>query len=313
MPQEPPRHPQVVGLGLCTVDLLFRVPRAPAFGQVVRAASYLRQGGGPVPTALVALARLGVSTAFISRVGDDEDGRSILAELAAAGVDVGGVGVEAGATSRVALVLVDEHTGERGFTAWPETCRPLAPGDLDRAVIAAARMLHLDDADAPSLQAARWARQAGVTVVFDGTWGHDDLGELLPLVDVPVVSEPFVAAWMPGTPPAKVLDRLWEYGPCLAVLTLGSRGCAVRWQAGTCRFPAFPVEVVDTTGAGDAFHGGLIYGLLQGWEVERTVTFASAVAALNCRRLGGRTGLPDLRQVEEFLARLGPLAPLPVG
>ena len=295
--------PDVIGLGLCTADLLFVVPRPPSFAEVVRAAAYLRQGGGPVPTALVALARLGASTRFVGRIGDDDDGRFIRAEFDREGVDTSRLLVEPGTLSRIALVLVDQATGERGFTARPETCAPMTPTDLERGEIAAARVLHLDDADEVAVQAARWAREAGTCVVFDGTWNHEALDDFLPLVDVPIVSEPFVDAWMPNATPSQALDRLWSYGPRIAAYTLGDRGCAVRCETGSFAFPAFSVDVVDTTGAGDAFHGAFIYGLLQEWEVARIVRFASAVAALNCRQLGGRTGLPTRREVDDFLAR----------
>jgi sulfofructose kinase len=295
------RHLEVIGIGLCTVDLLFVVPRSPTFGGLMRASAYLRQGGGPVATALVALARLGIATRFVGRVGDDDDGDFIRADFDQERVDCSRIEVETGALSRVALVLVDEATGERGFAGRPESCRPLTVDDLDRGEIAAAQVLHLDDADEPSLQAARWAREDGTCVVFDGTWNHEDLDAFLPLVDVPIVSEPFVEAWMPGASPREVVDRLWGYGPRIAVYTLGEKGCVVRWEEGVFSFPCFPIDVIDTTGAGDAFHGGFIYGLLQEWEVERTVRFASVVAALNCRQLGGRTGLPDRDEVDGFL------------
>lgn len=304
--------PQVIGIGLGTVDLLFAVPRLPTFGGLLQAAAYRRQGGGPVPTALVALARLGVSTRFISRIGDDEDGRFLGAELAREGVDTSRLLVEPGALTRVTLVLVDQATGERGFTSRPETCAPLNPDDLNREEIAAADILHLDDADPACRQAARWAKEAGTCVVFDGTWGHEDLGEFLPLVDVPIVSEPFVEAWMPGASPVQVVDRLWGYGARIAILTLGARGCVARWEEGIAAFPAFPVKVADTTGAGDAFHGGFIYGLLQGWTVSQSVRFATAVAALNCQHLGGRTGLPRREEVDRFLENAGPFEPMPL-
>lgn len=304
--------PEVIGIGLCTVDMLFVVPRPPEFGGLMQATAYLRQGGGPVPTALVALARLGARTRFVGRVGDDPDGAFIRDELAAEGVDTSRLMVEPGTQTRVALVLVDQATGERGFTSRPETCSPLVPADLRREELEAARVVHLDDADTVSIQAAEWAHQAGTLVVFDGTWGHEHLDRLLPLVDVPIVSEPFVEAWMPGASPARVVERLRGYGARIAVYTLGSRGCVVSWDEGTHAFPALPIEVVDTTGAGDAFHGGFIYGLLQGWPVDRTVAFASAVAALNCRRLGGRTGLPNRTATERFLATAGPVERHPV-
>ncbi len=300
--------PQVVGLGLCTVDMVFVVPEAPRFSGLMHADAYLRQGGGPVPTALVALARLGIRTRFIGRVGDDPDGRFIGEELAAEGVDTSRLMIEPGSQSRVALVLVETQTGERGFTAREETCQPLLPTDLQPDDLAGARIVHLDDADPVSIQAARWARQAGQTVVFDGTWNHELLDEFLPWVDVPIVSEPFVAAWMPGATPQEVVRRLRGYGAHTAVYTLGSQGCVVATDDTITGFGAYALEAVDTTGAGDAFHGAFIYGLLQGWPITRIVDFAAATAALNCRGLGGRTALPNLAQVEAFLGQAGSLA-----
>lgn len=292
----------VIGLGLCTVDMLFVVDERPSFDTTMRASQYLRQGGGPTPTALVALARLGAKTSYAGKVGDDPDGDFIRAELEAAGVDTTPTVVVPGALSRVCMVLVEKATGERGFTTRPETCPDLGPDEIDRETITAARILHLDDADPGCMQAARWAREAGSTVVYDGTWLHDDLDEFLPLVDFPIVSEPLVRRWMSNATPEEVVNRLSDYGAKIAVYTLGKRGAIARWRNGTFTYPPFPIEVVDTTGAGDAFHGAFIYGLLQHWPVDDVLCFASAVAALNCRQLGGRSGLPNLSTVEAFIS-----------
>ncbi|MBI1928057.1 hypothetical protein HYR99_27915 [Candidatus Poribacteria bacterium] len=108
-----------------------------------------------------------------------------------------------------------------------------------------------------------------------------------------------------GRPPDDVVQRLCDLGARIAVVTLGERGCVAKWERGLFAFPAFPVNVVDTTGAGDAFHGGFIYGLLHDWSVAETVRFASAVAALNCCALGGRSGLPTLGMIERFLVEIG--------
>ncbi len=299
------RVPDVLGIGLCTVDMLFCVPRRPDFDDSMRASHYLRQGGGPAATAMVALARLGVNTAFIGKVGDDDDGDFIRAGLEAEGVDTSHFIVAPNAQSRVALVLVEEQSGERGFVTRPESCGELTPTDLQRDVVRAAQVVHLDDADATCMQAARWAKEAGRTVVFDGTWLHEDLGEFLPLVDVPIVSEPLVRRWLPDLSAEQVVEKLASYGATIAVYTLGERGCIARWQGQTQRFPAFAVDVVDTTGAGDAFHGAFIYGLVQAWPPERIISFAAATAALNCRALGGRTALPSLAEVKTFLAERG--------
>lgn len=295
----------VLGLGLCTVDMLFTVPHPPQFDHSMRASQFLRQGGGPAATALVAFARLAPDArgAFIGKVGDDDDGDFIRAGLASEGVDTHHFAVVPGAQSRVALVLVEESSGERGFVTRPESCGELTPDELDRETITSARIVHLDDADPTCMQAARWAQEAGRTVVFDGTWLHEDLDAFLPLVDVPIVSEPLVRRWLPELKPEDVVHKLSDYGAALAVYTRGERGCIARWDGQTHTFPAFPVEVVDTTGAGDAFHGAFLYGLHRGWAPEHIVRFASAAAALNCRALGGRTALPKRSEVELLMAR----------
>ena len=106
---------------------------------------------------------------------------------------------------------------------------------------------------------------------------------------------------MPDATPQQVVDRLSDHGAQIAVYTLGAHGAIARWRKGTFHYPAFPFEVVDTTGAGDAFHGAFTCGLMQHWPVDDILCFASAVAALNCRHLGGRSGLPNLSEVEDFL------------
>ena len=294
--------PDVIGIGTCTADMLFVVSQPPTYGRSWRASQYLRQGGGPVSTALVTLARLGVSTRFVGRAGDDPEGAFIREEFQKEGVDVSRFMLEPNVFSRAVLVLVDQATGERCFTSRRETSTPLAVSDLDRQEIVSAKVLHLDDADEASVQAAKWAKAAGVTVVLDGTWHSAELVELLlPLVDIPIVSEAFARGWMPDASPEAVVEGLYEFGARIAVVTLGERGCVARWEGGLLTFPAFPIDVIDTTGAGDAFHGGFIYGILQDWSAPEIVRFASAVASLNCRQLGGRTGLPTVEEVHQFL------------
>ncbi len=245
---------------------------------------------------------MGVSTRFIGKIGDDPEGVFICEEFQKEGVDVSQLIVEPNTLSRAVLVLVDQTTGDCCFTLCTETCSPLTVSDLNRKEITSAKVLHLDDADEPSIQAAKWAKAAGVCVVFDGTWHNEFLMDLLPLVDIPIVSDVFVQGWMPDAPAEVVVQRLCDFGARIAVVTFGECGCVAKWEKGIFAFPAFPVDAVDTTGAGDAFHGAFIYSTLQDWRVEETVRFASAVAALNCRQLGGRSGLPTLEEAHRFLA-----------
>lgn len=292
-----------IGIGYCTVDLFFRVPDAPDFGKRVRASAYLRQPGGMAATAIVTLARLGASVGFVGKIGDDEEGAYIRDDFVREGVDVSGLIEVAGTLSRVALVIVNNQTGERGFSARRDTCPPLEAHEVDRHAIASAKVLLVDDATDITVQAALWAREAGTKVVLDGTWYRGRIEDLLALVDFPVVSAEFLKTWKPHLSPELAVQELRDLTGGVAVVTLGDLGCLAATQSGVFRYSAFDVNVVDTTGAGDAYHGGFVYGLLHEWSVHECVRFASAVAALNCKALGGRTGLPHLDVVMDFMAR----------
>ena len=290
----------VVGVGMITTDYLYRVPRLPTFGALLRASAYSRACGGPAATAMACLARLGVSTRFIGKTGNDGEGDFVCGELLRFGVDVSPL-LRGDGASRVATVLVDERSGERGFLSWPESFQPLTGTDLRREDFTGAQVVLIDDADSAGLQAAQWARQAGAAVVFDGTWQNDHLEEFLPLVDHAIVSEFFARRWLPDIDVDEILQRLIDMGADTAVLTLGERGCVSLQEGVRVDCPAFDTQVVDTTGAGDAFHGGYVAALLEGMDLSSRLRFAAATASLNCRFLGGQHGLPTRDEVDILL------------
>jgi sugar/nucleoside kinase (ribokinase family) len=152
-----------------------------------------------------------------------------------------------------------------------------------------------------AIQAARWAREAGIKVCFDGNHPRAGLVTLLPLVHWLVVAEPFPRAYTGLSDPEEAARALLALGAEVLVITQGERGCQVWIEGHPHHIPGFPVQVVDTTGAGDAFHGAFIYAMLQGWDLPRVAAFSNAVAALNCQTLGGRRGLPTLAEVETLL------------
>lgn len=293
----------IVGIGICTVDHLVSIPQMPKYGSAIKAGQYLHQAGGLVASALVTASRLGAQTKIIARIGDDEEGQYIKNDLMQEGVNTSHLLVEPNTHSHLSIVLVDENTGERSFISRWATGSPITPHELHQDTITSAKILFLDNVTEGTLQAAKWAKEAGVTVVMDPVCPFEVAKDVLPWVDVPIVPENFASAWMPDQPIEKTVETLCEMGALIAVVTLGERGCVVCSKAGVQHFPAFPIEVVDTTGAGDAFHGAFIVGLLEGWKLSDTVRFASAVGAMNCRYLGGRTGLPNRQEVEQFLAK----------
>jgi sulfofructose kinase len=292
----------VVGLGYCSLDYLGIVPGRPEFdADTVSLGDFAKSGGGPVSTALVALARLGAHAGYIGVLGDDEGGAFLKGEFERERVDLSRLRVQAGARSQICMVLVEAGTGRRSILCY-RGAGELVLDEADRTYISLARCLHLDGnhMDA-TITAARWARTDGVKVSFDANRPRPGLDELLPLVEILIASERFPPAYTGQKDRVQAGRSLLEMGPEIVVITLGAEGCLCLWSDQGIHVPGFQVDVVDTTGAGDAFHGAFLYGLLQGWELERTATFANAVAAINCTRLGGRAGLPSLSEVEAFL------------
>lgn len=295
----------VVGLGQCAYDVLGRVEAYPAADAKSELGETLFQGGGPTATALVTLSRLGVRTAFSGRAGDDDFGERIREGLLAEGVDCSHLLTDAGRTSQFAFIAVEEGSGRRNIFWSRGSARPLSPSELDEDLIRGCRILHLDGLQQEaSLAAARLAREAGVTTVLDGGTFREGTDGLLPFIDHLVVSETFALQATGREEPRSALEILLSRGAQAVTVTFGERGSRTLSRDGEeFHQPAFPVDAVDTTGCGDVFHGGYIYGMLQGWDLRRSVRFAAACAALKTRALGGRTAIPSLSEVAAFLSR----------
>lgn len=290
----------VVGVGSACVDLVVRIPRLPASDEGLRMDEYTMQGGGKVATALVAAARLGLRAGFIGPVGSDDFGRRILADFAGEGVDTAGAQVQEGCASAFSTVLADMSTGTRSILWSSGTVTDIALAESDLRRIAAARYLLVSEPSPAALQAAEHARTHDVTVVCDADYYSPDVHRLLPLVDVCIASAHFVREFAPGCSPEKALD---QFTSPIALITLGKDGVVGRGPEGLFRLPAFMVPVVDTTGAGDVFHGAYIAGLAYGYGLIETARYASAVSAIKCGTLGGRRGIPTHRQALDFLTR----------
>lgn len=296
--------PEVVGLGQCCWDILGRLDQWPEQDQKAEFFDPLEQGGGPVATALVTLARLGVRTAVMGRTGDDDYGRRIRAGLAEEGVDVSRLLNDPGRTSQFAFIAVDRRSASRTIFWHRGSARALRPDELDLCLVRSARVLHLDGLHPEAAAvAAMEARRAGIAVVLDGGTYRKGMEPLLAQVDHLVVSERFAGGFCPDLPPEGALERLRVFGGRAVTVTCGIRGSFTLTAGGeTFHTPAFAVDAVDTTGCGDVFHGGYIFGLLQGWPMNSTLRFAAACAALKTRAIGGRTAIPRLREAQDFLA-----------
>ncbi|MFQ5691960.1 MAG: carbohydrate kinase family protein [Nitrospinota bacterium] len=296
----------VVGIGLNSVDFLCALPRFPEPDTKTRMDAFVRQGGGQTATAMVACARLGLKAAYRGAVGDDPVGELSLESLRAEGVDVDGVVVKAGRRSQCAVVLVDSRSGERTIV-WDREAR-LEEDDVTRDRVTAGRCLLVDGHSLPAeIRAARWAREAGIPVVFDAERVGDGTRDLLALCDFVVGSQGFPALLTGRDDPRQALRDLHEAGPAVVGMTLGEGGALAFDGETFFESEGFEVPVADTTGAGDVFHAGCCYGVLHGWSVPKTLDFSNALAAMSCRSVGGRTGIPRLAEVLAFLRERGRL------
>jgi sugar/nucleoside kinase (ribokinase family) len=286
----------IVGLGLATLDIMTLVPRLPEHDEVFRAHRILLEGGGPVATALVAATRLGATTAYLGPLAPTTWGDLTRAGLEREGVDTRHAPTRASGEQAVSVILVDEASGQRSILYHPAEIEELSPDEVPTELITSARALHLDGVHLEAAcHAAQIARRAGVLVSFDGGAGELWAGteRLLPLVDLLVVARRFSEQRTGVADPLVAGPVLLEtYRPRQVVITDGARGCWYWDEAQHLHQPAYPVDVVDTTGAGDVFHGAYLYATLQGWPARRCLAFAAATAALKCRTLGGRTGIP---------------------
>ncbi len=297
----------LVGIGQCSIDHVCRVDGIPALGGKAAMLGYDLLPGGQVATAMLAAARFGLRTAYVSSVGDDAIAEFVLAPLAEAGVDLGGVRRVSGTATRLAVILVDRASGERTVLGHRDSRLQLTAIDVPAARIEGARGLLVDAEDAAvSREAAIVARHAGVPVVADVDAPGPGVEALLAAVDFPIVSRSFAETISSDGTVRGGLDRLVQFGARMAVATLGDRGCLARVGDREIASPAFPIAPRDTTGAGDVFHAAFAWGLLEGFSGERLLRTANAAAALACRGLGAQGDLPTRAELEAFLREREP-------
>jgi sugar/nucleoside kinase (ribokinase family) len=294
----------VVGMGLNSVDFLSVVPKFPAPNSKMEMLRFSKQGGGQVATAMVALSRWGVKTKYIGKVGEDELGQFSLHSIRQEGVDVSSVTIEPNATNQFAMIIVDGSTGDRTIL-WNRDKRLMyREGELRREKVCSGKLLQLDGHDIhAALQCARWAKGEGIPIVID----LDKIGpltsELIKEIDFLITSSTFPLRYTGISDQKKALLELQKHTSGFVCATLGQEGAVALVNGELLHVKGFEVNVVDTTGAGDVFHGGFLYGLLQNWELLEILRFANAVAALKCRDLGGRKGIPFLEEAQRFLSQ----------
>ena len=295
----------VLGVGLNATDTVLQVAKFPAYAGKARVEEETLSPGGQVASALVACARLGLRVKYIGTVGDDERGRVQMESLRGSGIDLEHVHVRGGCANQSAYIVIDRSTGERTIFWRRDDELRLQPDEIDPAQIARTRLLLIDGHDTPAVgRAAELARGLGIPVVVDVDTIYAGFDRVLQSVDYLVASSEFPAAWTGESDAFRALALLQEqFGMKVAAMTLGAHGALARACGAYIYSPAFVVNCVDTTGAGDVFHGAFCYAVVEGMPLAQALDFSNAMAALNCMALGARGGIASVAAVRALMAR----------
>ena len=307
----------VSSIGTLAVDYFGILEKFPQLDQKTMALSYEVHPGGVAGNVITQIARLGVPTGWIGKIGDDATGNILLEEFRKDGIDASHAEQVAGKNSMFTWILIDKQ-GNRTITMFPNVLNEFTGNDVrdkHRDVIASSKVLMAEACVLPLepvIAAMEIARESGVTVVFDldvtpsdielmnmGT--TEDLEKVLSLTDVFIPCKAAAVELLGTDEIEDNVEKLLRYDMKAVAVTLGERGCVVTEGKDRSRhIDGFKVDVVDSTGAGDAFHGGFVYGLLQNWTIDRTARFANACGALCCRSVGARSSA-TIDEVEQFI------------
>jgi sulfofructose kinase len=291
----------VVGVGLNATDTIIRIPHFPAFNSKVEFHSAEVLPGGQVASAMVACTKWGLATRYVGKIGDDDAGQLQRKEMQLAGVDANWV-VVPNCRSQTAFILVDEDSGERTILWKRDPRLELLPQEICREWVVRSKLLHVDGHDcSAAAAAASWAREAGIPVLGDLDNVYPEVEALLENVDYLIASRDFPGR-MTGKP--NLLNSLPQvarrFGCRVTAATLGADG-VLAWDGLKFLYaPAFAVDTVDTTGAGDVFHAGFAYTLIQGYPLPQALDFSCATAALSCMAPGARGGIATLDQIDRL-------------
>jgi sulfofructose kinase len=302
MPQQAPSASvDVVGVGINATDTIIRLPHFPAPDSKIELLSADIRLGGQVASATVACARWGLRARYVGKIGEDQAGQLQREDMEREGVDCHWITSPAG-KSQTSFILVDGQSGDR-TVLWKRDAKiALRPEDLKREWISGARALLIDGHDTEAAaQAARWARAEKIPVVGDLDNLYPGVEELLRYVDFPVTSSEFPQRLTGEKDLLKSLPSIMQNFKCrLIAATLGYLG-VILWDGSRFMLcPGFRVAAIDTTGAGDIFHGAFLYGLLRGWPHEVILEFSCSAAALNCEAPGARGGIKKLEAIDSL-------------
>lgn len=293
----------VVGVGLNATDTLILLPRFPPYGGKAPFEREVLSPGGQVASAMVTCAKLGLRAKYIGSLGDDERGVIQLESLRASGVNLDDIEVRWNCPNQSAYILVDRTTGERTVLWRRDDCLRIDPAGITPEKIACARLLHIDGHDTPAVaRAAEIARRHQIPVTVDVDTIYPGFERVLPNVDYLVAGSEFPSRWTREPDPFRALAMIQdEYGMRMAAMTLGADGSLARVDGQFIYSPGFVVDCIDTTGAGDVFHGAFCYSVIDCMPMHEALEFSNAMAALNCTALGARGHIASLAEARALM------------
>jgi len=308
IPRAGARPFDVTGFGLNSVDLVAVVAEYPVANSKQRLQRFAQLPGGQIATAMATCAKLGWRSRYVGTFGDDDLGAVSRESLTSQGVDITAARTVAAATNQFAIVIVDARSGERTVLWDRHPALNMEPGDVSQDAVTSGRLLIADCHQTPaSARAARYAREAGIPTIVDVEKVRPGIASLLQHSDAIIASETFPAELTGHEDLGRALEVMGrDSGASLVCVTLGDAGSLAWCNGREIRTPPFQVDCVDSTGAGGAFRGAFAAACLAmaDGDIEDVLTYANAVAALNCRALGSRGALPTPGEVEQLIGRL---------
>ena len=299
-----------IGMGASAVDMIGVVNHLPKRDAKEKMLAFECHAGGTVANTAVGLSRLGCKSGYLGKLGENGYSKLLIDELSKEGVDIQGLIRESSSGPYLAFIMVENNSGARTCLWTDDLIRPLKPEDLSIEYITSARVLHLDDYGCHDLEATkmamRSAKDAEMVVVLDGENPQkEEYKPLLAMVDYLIAGQEYALTVCSIDDLEDAAKHLLSYGVGTVAITSGAKGCLVLNRENKFYKPSFKMNTVDTTGCGDAFRAGFIYGLLQDWNLELAIECASAVAALKSEKMGAMTGLPKEKELLEFLKLKG--------
>ncbi len=303
--QNKPSNPNVIGVGHLCYDHICIIKNYPSENTSTHIEKIYNQPGGAASQAIATLARLGEKTGYLGCIGDDDVGMFLYDNCKKEGIDVSHVQIIPKGISSTSFVLVNTSNANRTLFSYHDKLPPYKFIQDDEEYISKAKIIHIDGTMYENAyNAAIIARNAKIQVSLDGcSMQEDNLKNLalVELADILIMNETYPTRLIKGSNRENAMLKIATLGPKIVISTSGDQGCLAVLNGTVKSFPAYKIHPIDTTGAGDAFHGAFLFGLLHDYSLEYSINFASAVAAINCMSIGGRNGLPDLDSVKQFM------------